>query len=89
MRSLWTRCVLGLVKLVDFTHNESTKSTILCSSWLSLSRLTTNKLRFFYHKIHNQIAQINSSGISFLHTFHLAYYYNYIYINKGFGEAAL
>lgn len=80
---LWSGCVQAVGKLASFTHSLSTKTTAGTLNVFKATSLHTVFRLISTSPFHSLNYQINRSISDSFHIIHLAYNYNYLYINKG------
>jgi len=80
--SMWSACVQATGKQAVWMHSLSTAPADKLLIVFNLAYLRTYLQPIERLLIHRIIILFNGLGCASFHTFHLAYYYNYLYINK-------
>lgn len=86
---LWDGCVQVLVQLAVSAHRLSTKPAVYIQNVFNHSSLHTVLQEQSSTEIHIQNNTNNRLKSQSFHIIHLAYNYNYLYINKRLSEATL
>ena len=81
-KSLWSDCVKAIGKLAEWVHSLSTTPTDSPQNVFNQATLHTYLEATYSSLIHTLNYQINRLKTKVFHSIHLAYNYNYIYINK-------